>query len=102
MSSVRESTSGEQLATDPTPDGIMQLGVAFGGSNALLSAVELGLFSELASAFGLLMSLTMLIEAPGGFDYTGADCQGWMRDAGFSETYAQHIAGPHSMVVAIR
>ena len=27
------------------------------------------------NAFGLLMSLNMLIETPGGFDYTGADCQ---------------------------
>jgi len=29
---------------------------------------------------GLLMSLTMLIETQGGFDYTG-DCCGWMREA---------------------
>ncbi len=28
------------------------------------------------NAFGLLMSLNMLIETPGGFDYTGADCSG--------------------------
>ena len=28
------------------------------------------------NAFGLLMSLNMLIELPGGFDYTGADCSG--------------------------
>ena len=28
------------------------------------------------NAFGLLMSLNMLIETPGGFDYTGADCVG--------------------------
>ena len=28
------------------------------------------------NAFGLLMSLNMLIETPGGFDYTGADCAG--------------------------
>ena len=28
----------------------------------------------------------MLIETPGGFDYTGADCRGWMREAGFRET----------------
>ena len=28
------------------------------------------------NAFGLLMSLNMLIETTGGFDYTGADCQG--------------------------
>jgi len=38
------------------------------------------------NAMGLLMSLNMLIETPGGFDFTGADCQAWMRDAGFSET----------------
>ena len=36
------------------------------------------------NAFGLLMSLNMLIETPGGFDYTGADCSGWMKEAGFS------------------
>jgi O-methyltransferase domain len=55
-----------------------------------------------ANAFGLLMSLNMLIETPEGFDYTGADCQRWMREAGFSETYVQHLAGPDSMVVAIK
>lgn len=55
-----------------------------------------------ANAFGLLMSLNMLIETRGGFDYTGADCQGWMRDVGFSETYAQPLIGPDSMVVAIK
>src|SRR3984893_2347270 len=31
-----------------TPDGIMQLGLGFWGSKALLSAIELGLFTELA------------------------------------------------------
>ena len=36
------------------------------------------------NTFGLLMSLNMLIETPGGFDYTGADCAGWMKEAGFS------------------
>ena len=35
------------------------------------------------NAFGLLMSLNMLIETPGGFDYTGADCVEWMKEAGF-------------------
>ena len=33
------------------------------------------------NSFGLLMSLNMLIETPGGFDYTGADCTGWMHEA---------------------
>lgn len=33
-----------------TPEGILQLGMAFWSSKALLSAVELGLFTELAKA----------------------------------------------------
>ncbi len=52
--------------------------------------------------FGLLMSLNMLIETPGGFDYTGADCQGWMRQVGFRETRVEHLVGPDSMVVGIK
>jgi hypothetical protein len=54
------------------------------------------------NATGLLMSLNMLIETPGGFDYTGADCRGWMREAGFRETRVEHLAGPDSMVVGIK
>lgn len=53
-------------------------------------------------AFGLLMSLNMLIETPAGFDYTAADCQAWMRDVGFTDTYAKHLLGPDSMIVAIK
>jgi O-methyltransferase domain/Dimerisation domain len=54
------------------------------------------------NAFGLLMSLNMLIETPGGFDYTGADCSSWMRDVGFRETYVEHLVGPDSMVIGIK
>jgi SAM-dependent methyltransferase len=54
------------------------------------------------NAFGLLMSLNMLIEAPGGSDYTAADCQGWTRAIGFRDTYVEHLAGPDSMVVAVK
>lgn len=54
------------------------------------------------NAFGLLMSLNMLIETPGGFDYTGKDCSQWMRDAGFRETRVEHLVGPDSMVVGIK
>jgi hypothetical protein len=32
------------------------------------------------------MSLNVLIEGLLGFDYTGADCRGWMADSGFSES----------------
>jgi O-methyltransferase domain/Dimerisation domain len=54
------------------------------------------------NAFGLMMSLNMLIETPGGFDYTGADCQSWMRAAGFRETRVEHLTGPDSMVIGIK
>jgi hypothetical protein len=54
------------------------------------------------NAFGLLMSLNMLIETQGGFDFTGADCQSWMREVGFRETRVEHLAGPDSMVVGIK
>jgi len=54
------------------------------------------------NAFGLLMSLNMLIETPGGADYTAAECAGWMCQAGFKSTRAEHLAGPESMVVGIK
>jgi hypothetical protein len=54
------------------------------------------------NAFGLLMSLNMLIETEGGFDYTAADCMGWMADAGFRHTRAEHLVGPDSMVIGIK
>lgn len=54
------------------------------------------------NAFGLLMSLNMLIETPGGFDYTGADCAGWMKHIGFKDAYVEHLVGPDSMVVGIK
>lgn len=54
------------------------------------------------NAFGLMMSLNMLIETSGGFDYTGADCAGWMTEAGFSSTRVEHLVGPDSMVIGIK
>lgn len=54
------------------------------------------------NTFGLLMSLNMLIETPGGFDYTGADCSRWLREAGFRKTYVEHLVGPDSMVVGFK
>ena len=48
------------------------------------------------------MSLNMLIETRGGFDYTASDCMGWMRTAGFATTRAVHLLGPDSMVIGIK
>jgi hypothetical protein len=54
------------------------------------------------NVFGLLMSLNMLIEVPGGFDFTGSDCQEWMKSVGFRETRVEPLAGPDSAVIAVK
>lgn len=54
------------------------------------------------NAFGLLMSLNMLIETDGGFDYTAADCEAWMREVGFANVRSEHLIGPDSMVTGIK
>ncbi|CAE6837821.1 N,N-dimethyltransferase OxyT [Paraburkholderia aspalathi] len=54
------------------------------------------------NAFGLLMSLNMLIETSGGFDYTGAQCCTWMKEVGFTQIRVEPLAGPDSMVIGIR
>jgi len=51
---------------------------------------------------GLLMSLNMLIETRGGFDFSGADCIGWMRDAGFSAARVVPLSGAYSAVVGTK
>ncbi|MCA9614789.1 MAG: methyltransferase domain-containing protein [Myxococcales bacterium] len=55
-----------------------------------------------ANVFGLLMSLNMLIELPGGFDYTGAQFDGWAREAGFERTEIVPLAGPTSAAIAYK
>jgi hypothetical protein len=54
------------------------------------------------NAFGLLMSLNMLIETPEGYDYTAADFDQWAKDAGFRETSVMRLTGPTSAVIAIK
>lgn len=54
------------------------------------------------NAFGLLMSLNMLIETNGGFDYTGADFAGWAKAAGFKDVQLLPLAGPTSACVAFK
>lgn len=54
------------------------------------------------NAFGLLMSLNMLIEFGDAFDYTGADFIGWCREAGFRDFAVIPLAGPSSAAVAYK
>lgn len=54
------------------------------------------------NAFGLMMSLNMLIETPAGFDFTASDFNSWAGEAGFSRTYLLPLTGPSSAVVAVK
>ncbi|MPR36850.1 methyltransferase [Salmonirosea aquatica] len=54
------------------------------------------------NTFGLLMSLNMLIETEGGFDYTYADFNEWATEAGFHSTTKVPLAGPTSAVIAYK
>ena len=54
------------------------------------------------NAFGLMMSLNMLIEFGDAFDFTGADFTKWCTEAGFRSTEVIHLAGPASAAVAYK
>lgn len=48
------------------------------------------------------MSLNMLIDTRGGFEYTGVDGIAWMKAAGFRHAYVEHLSGADSMLVGIK
>ncbi len=54
------------------------------------------------NAFGLLMSLNMLIEFGDAFDYTGADFREWCSEAGFNRFEFINLAGPTSAAIAYK
>lgn len=54
------------------------------------------------NAFGLMMSLNMLIEFGDAFDFTGADYRGWCEQIGFQDIEVMHLAGPASAAIAYK
>jgi len=54
------------------------------------------------NAFGLMMSLNMLIEFGDAFDFTGAQFTEWCKEQGFSRCEIIHLAGPASAAVAYK
>jgi SAM-dependent methyltransferase len=54
------------------------------------------------NAFGLMMSLNMLIEFGDAFDFTGGDFTGWCREVGFREVEIVPLAGPSSAGIAYK
>lgn len=54
------------------------------------------------NAFGLMMSLNMLVEFGDAFDFTGADFEGWCLEAGFSRCEILPLGGPASAAIAYK
>ncbi|MGE5407035.1 MAG: methyltransferase, partial [Syntrophothermus sp.] len=54
------------------------------------------------NAFGLLMSLNMLIETGDGSEFTGAEFADWCKEVGFKEIDVLPLAGPTSAAIAYR
>ncbi len=54
------------------------------------------------NAFGLLMSLNMLIETDKGFDFTFEDFNRWTKKAGFTSTTLMPLVGPASAAIAYK
>ncbi|RJQ78616.1 methyltransferase domain-containing protein [Pseudonocardiaceae bacterium YIM PH 21723] len=54
------------------------------------------------NAWALVMSLSMLLHTPGGFDYTGADARDWLTEAGFRDVRVERLTPEESMVVATK
>src|SRR5260221_8092694 len=69
---------------------------------ALVAIEELIDDQRRENAFGLLMSLNMLIEFGDAFDYSGADFRKWCAEAGFKRFEVIHLAGPSSAAIAYK
>ncbi|WP_010188254.1 methyltransferase [Sphingomonas sp. PAMC 26605] len=54
------------------------------------------------NASGLLMSLNMLVETAGGFNFSFAQFSGWTRSSGFARTDRIQLEGTSAALVAYR
>ena len=52
------------------------------------------------NAFGLMMSLNMLIETDQGYDFSLSDFREWASQSGFRKIEAMRLTGPASALVA--
>lgn len=52
------------------------------------------------NAFGLMMSLNMLIETDQGFDYSLSDFESWAQEIGFKQINLMPLTGPTSAIIA--
>ena len=97
MGNILHDWSGEQKLT------LLEKAYASLPEGGVLIAIENIIDNERKqNAFGLMMSLNMLIETPAGFDYTAADFDGWAKKAGFKRTEILPLAGPTSAAIAYK
>jgi O-methyltransferase domain/Dimerisation domain len=54
------------------------------------------------NATGLLSSLNMLIMTEGGFEFTAADCVGWMHEIGFRDIRVEPLTSDQSMIIGMK
>ena len=55
-----------------------------------------------STEFSMLMSLNMLVDTPGGFNFSAADCAAWVEAAGFRSWRLEPLPGPDSLFVAVK
>ncbi|MGI9532141.1 methyltransferase [Lutimonas sp.] len=71
--------------------------------NGTLAVIENVIDNERnKNAFGLMMSLNMLIETDEGFDYSFSDIESWAKEIGFKSVKLMPLTGPTSAVIAIK
>lgn len=54
------------------------------------------------NAFGLMMSLNMLLETSDGYDFSEADFEAWAREVGFNNIHTMSLTGPTSAIIATK
>jgi precorrin-6B methylase 2 len=54
------------------------------------------------NAVALLSSLNMLLTSTGGFEFTGAECIGWMQETGFRRIHIEPLTADQSMVLGVK
>jgi hypothetical protein len=54
------------------------------------------------NAAALLSSLNQLLVSPGGFDFTGAECTGWMQESGFRNLSVEPLTTEEAMIVGFK
>jgi hypothetical protein len=120
--SLRVSTASGNFLTDPLPRAdVITMGMilhdwnlekkkhlvrlaydALPPGGAFIAVENLIDDARRENAFGLMMSLNMLIEFGDAFDFTGADFWRWCREVGFRHYEVLHLAGPCSAAIAYK